>query len=126
MGEEEDDNWVPPEIACTLLPRLHWEGSDPEWNKEAIEFLNKTYAPDETIDGFDWHVIMRFNDVDRCENAFNDLSKVLKQCKEADPEQCRTHKYVKGIEYVGDEPSVRRKTGRQYHMPEAHAAKDEL
>merc|ERR1719188_2167965 len=79
---DDDENWVPPEIACTILPRLHWEGSEPEWNKEAIEFLRSTYNPDELIDGFDWHVIMRFNHVDRCEKTFDELNGVLQQCVE--------------------------------------------
>jgi len=115
-----DDNWVPPEIPCTILPRLHWEGSDPAWNKQAIENLKKDFNPDEVIDGFDWHVILRFNDVNRCESTFNSLAAVLKQCKEADQEKCHTHQYVKAIEYVGDEPEVRRQSGRHIHDPKAH------
>jgi len=121
----DDNNWVPPEIPCTILPRLHWEGSDPAWNKEAIEFLKQEYNPDEVIDGFDWHVIVRFNDVNRCESAFKSLEKVLSQCKESDQEKCHTHKYIKAIEYVGDEPEVRRQSGRHMHDPKAHK-KEEL
>merc|ERR1719359_1222215 len=96
----QEDAWIPPEIPCTILPRLHWEGSDPVWNKEAIQSLKDAYKPDEVIDGFDWHVILRFHDVNRCENVFMSLERDLKKCKEADPEKCRTHKYVKAIEYV--------------------------
>lgn len=112
---EDDDNWVPPEIPCTILPRLHWEGSDPEWNKEAVAALKNEYKPDEVIDGFDWHVILRFNDADRCEATYKSLDTTLSKCKETDPEKCRTHKYVKAIEYVGDDPETRRKTGRRIH-----------
>uniref|UniRef100_A0A7R9ZZV4 Uncharacterized protein n=1 Tax=Pyrodinium bahamense TaxID=73915 RepID=A0A7R9ZZV4_9DINO len=112
---EEDEDWVPPEIPCTILPRLHWEGSDPEWNKEAIESLRNEYQPDEVIDGFDWHVILRFNDVNRCEAAYSSLDSALQKCTEPDPEKCRTHKYVKAVEYVGDDPDTRRRTGRQHH-----------
>jgi len=124
--EEGDENWVPPEIPCTILPRLHWEGSDPEWNKEAILSLKKELEPDEVIDGFDWHVILRFNDVDKCEAAFNALNVVLSQCSESDPEKCHTHKYVKAIEYVGDDPNTRRKTGRHRYDPNAQKQRTEL
>jgi len=120
-----DDNWVPPEIPCTILPRLHWEGSDPAWNKEAIASLRSEFNPDEVIDGFDWHVILRFNDADKCEAAFNALAKVLGQCKDTDQEKCHTHKYVKAVEYVGDEPEARRSSGRHHHDPKAHR-KEEL
>lgn len=119
-----DDNWVPPEIPCTILPRLHWEGSDPSWNKEAITALKQEFNPDEVIDGFDWHVILRFNDANKCEQAFDKLAEVLKQCKELDQEKCHTHKYVKAVEYVGDEPDVRRQSGRHVHDPKAHAKQE--
>jgi len=121
----DSDNWVPPEIACTILPRLHWEGSDPAWNKEAIESLKKEFKPDEVIDGFDWHVILRFNDVNKCEASFDAIAKVLQQCKETDQEKCHTHKYIKALEYVGDAPDVRRQSGRHVHDPKANK-KDEL
>jgi len=114
--EEQEEGWVPPEIPCTVLPRLHWEGSDPPWNKEAIEALKTSFEPDEVIDGFDWHVILRFNNVDRCEAAFKSLKRVLDECKEPDPEKCRTHPYVKAVEYVGDDPDTRRRTGRHQHQ----------
>mmetsp|Transcript_16270 Transcript_16270/g.35609 ORF Transcript_16270/g.35609 Transcript_16270/m.35609 type:complete len:275 (-) Transcript_16270:69-893(-) len=117
--DEEDENWVPPEIPCTILPRLHWEGSDPEWNKEAIQSLREQFSPDEIIDGFDWHVILRFNDADRCEQVYVSLDETLRRCQEEDIEKCRTHQYVKAIEYVGDDPETRRKTGRRIHKPEA-------
>lgn len=119
-----DDNWVPPEIPCTILPRLHWEGSDPTWNKEAIASLKADFNPDEVIDGFDWHVILRFNDANKCEKAFDSLAKVLNECKEQDQEKCHTHKYVKAVEYVGDEPDVRRKSGRGVHDPKAHGKQE--
>jgi len=125
LDDDEDENWVPPEIPCTILPRLHWEGSDPDWNKEAIASLKKEYRPDEVIDGFDWHVILRFHDVDKCEACFNSLSDVLKKCKQADPEKCHSHAYVKAIEYVGDDPQTRRKSGRQTFVPKA-SRKEEL
>merc|ERR1712048_400767 len=117
---------VPPEIPCTILPRLHWEGSDPDWNRQATQALKDEYKPDELIDGFDWHVILRFNDADKCEAAYNSLDKALKQCTEMDPEKCRTHKYVKAIEYVGDDPETRRKTGRGYHNPKQNNQRTEL
>lgn len=123
---DEDENWTPPEIPCTVMPRLHWEGSDPEWNKEAIDALRKKYKPDELIDGFDWHVILRFNDADRCEKAYKSLEAVLNKCTEADPEQCRTHKHVKAIEYVGDDPETRRKTGRRFHKADPNQKRTEL
>eukprot|EP00929_Paragymnodinium_shiwhaense_P119675 TRINITY_DN91560_c0_g1_i1.p1 TRINITY_DN91560_c0_g1~~TRINITY_DN91560_c0_g1_i1.p1 ORF type:complete len:312 (-),score=70.15 TRINITY_DN91560_c0_g1_i1:129-1064(-) len=122
---DDDEEWTPPEIPCTIMPRLHWEGSDPAWNKDAVEALRKKYDPDELIDGFDWHVILRFNDADRCEKTYKSLEAVLNKCKEPDPENCRTHKYVKAIEYVGDDPDTRRKTGRKYHK-DAKKKKDEL
>merc|ERR1711972_816667 len=109
VAAEEDEDFVPPEIACTILPRLHWEGSDPEWNREAIEYLKRTHQPDETIDGFDWHVILRFNDADRCEKVYKSIEATLSECKEKDLEQCRPHKYIRAIEYVGDDPETRRK-----------------
>eukprot|EP00747_Dinoflagellata_sp_TGD_P185782 gnl/TRDRNA2_/TRDRNA2_42505_c0_seq1.p1 gnl/TRDRNA2_/TRDRNA2_42505_c0~~gnl/TRDRNA2_/TRDRNA2_42505_c0_seq1.p1 ORF type:complete len:236 (-),score=31.98 gnl/TRDRNA2_/TRDRNA2_42505_c0_seq1:179-886(-) len=112
---EDEDNWVPPEIPCTVMPRLHWEASDPKFNKEAVESLKRGYKPDEVLDGFDWHVVLRFNDVDRCENTYNSLQRELAKCKEQDREKCRTHPYVKEIEYVGDDPATRRKTGRAVH-----------
>mmetsp|Transcript_118020 Transcript_118020/g.204219 ORF Transcript_118020/g.204219 Transcript_118020/m.204219 type:complete len:218 (+) Transcript_118020:3-656(+) len=118
--DDEDGNWVPPEIPCTILSRLHWEGSDPKWNKEAVESLRKEFKPDEVIDGFDWHVILRFNDADRCEAVFKSLEVVLRRCKEEDQEKCHTHKYVKAIEYVGDEPEVRRQSGRRVHQAKAN------
>lgn len=117
-ADDDDENWVPPEIPCTLLPRLHWEGSDPKWNKEAVEALRGEFKPDELIDGFDWHVILRFNDVNRCEAAYQKISGVLAQCGD-DQEKCFAHKYVKAIEYVGDDPETRRKTGRHVFTPEA-------
>lgn len=123
---DEDENWTPPEIPCTVMPRLHWEGSDPEWNKEAIDSLRKKFKPDELIDGFDWHVILRFNDADRCEKAYKSLEAVLNKCTESDPEQCRTHKYVKAIEYVGDDPETRRKTGRKVHKADPNQKRAEL
>lgn len=123
QGGEED--WVPPEIACTVMPRLHWEGSEEEWNRKAVAALKKELKPDEVIDGFDWHVILRFNSADRCEEAYEALQSVLKLCKEKNPEDCRTHKYVKAVEYVGDDPETRRKSGRSHHRPEA-SAKEEL
>mmetsp|Transcript_69040 Transcript_69040/g.108978 ORF Transcript_69040/g.108978 Transcript_69040/m.108978 type:complete len:182 (+) Transcript_69040:3-548(+) len=124
----ESDKWVPPEIPCTILPRLHWEGSDPKWNKRAIEYLRKEYEPDEVIDGFDWHVILRFNDVNRCEETYNLLDSKLKECKESDIEKCHTHEFVKAIEYVGDDPEQRRRTGRHIHDPSKHpqAVRQEL
>lgn len=112
---DEDDHWVPPEIPCTILSRLHWEGSREDWNKEAVSALKSELQPDEVIDGFDWHVILRFHDADSCERAFTAINDVLRQCTEPDPESCRTHKYVKAIEYVGDEPETRRRTGRGIH-----------
>lgn len=118
MDEDEDEKWVPPEIPCTLLPRLHWEGSDPKWNKEAIDSLKAEFRPDEVIDGFDWHVIMRFHDVNRCEKAFNTINNVLAKCE--DKEKCYNHPYVKAIEYVGDDPETRRKTGRPVFNPADH------
>lgn len=117
-AEDDDENWVPPEIPCTLLPRLHWEGSDPKWNKEAVESLRSEFKPDELIDGFDWHVILRFNDVNRCEGAYKKVSGVLATCD--DQEKCFAHKYIKAIEYVGDDPDTRRKTGRHVFKPEEH------
>mmetsp|Transcript_57612 Transcript_57612/g.106493 ORF Transcript_57612/g.106493 Transcript_57612/m.106493 type:complete len:242 (-) Transcript_57612:62-787(-) len=103
------------EIPCTILPRLHWEGQDPEWNKEAIEAITKDLHPDEVIDGFDWHVILRFFDADRCEQVYEALHAVLSKCMDPDWENCRTHKYIKWIEYVGDDPETRRKSGRAIH-----------
>merc|ERR1719162_1812990 len=58
---EGDGGWTPPEIACTILGRMHWEGSDAAWNKDAVDKLKEEFLPDEVIDGFDWHVIFRFN-----------------------------------------------------------------
>jgi hypothetical protein len=108
------------------LPRLHWEGSDPAWNKEAVDSLKAQFKPDEVIDGFDWHVILRFNDVNKCEKAYNAIDKVLKQCTEQDQEKCHTHKHVKAIEYVGDDPATRRKTGRHIHVPNPNDKRQEL
>jgi hypothetical protein len=122
----EDDGWTPPEIPCTILPRLHWEGSDGTWNKNAIEALRNAYKPDEVIDGFDWHVILRFNDADRCEQAYDDLKATLDKCAESDSEKCRTHDYVKAIEYVGDDPETRRKTGRKIHKDGSPRGRTEL
>eukprot|EP00928_Gymnodinium_smaydae_P050421 TRINITY_DN33989_c0_g1_i1.p1 TRINITY_DN33989_c0_g1~~TRINITY_DN33989_c0_g1_i1.p1 ORF type:complete len:323 (+),score=68.46 TRINITY_DN33989_c0_g1_i1:50-970(+) len=119
-GEESD--WVPPEIPCTILPRLHWEGSDPDWNKKAVEHLRTQFAPDELIDGFDWHVILRFNDADRCERVYAELEGILNKCTESNVDLCRTHDYVKAIEYVGDTPETRRKTGRRVHQEASRAA----
>lgn len=113
---EEDPPWEPPEIPCTILPRLHWEGSDPKWNKEAIDALKAEWKPDEVIDGFDWHVILRFNEANRCEQCFNTIKAVLDKCE--DVEKCYTHPYIKAIEYVGDDPETRRQTGRTVHVPE--------
>eukprot|EP00440_Ansanella_granifera_P022201 gb/GFBE01024119.1/.p1 GENE.gb/GFBE01024119.1/~~gb/GFBE01024119.1/.p1 ORF type:complete len:237 (+),score=57.90 gb/GFBE01024119.1/:1-711(+) len=112
---EWDQGWVPPEIPCTLLARLHWEASEPAWNEAAVRSLKTEFEPDEVIDGFDWHVVLRFYAVDRCEAAFYALDAVLKKCTERDPEACRVHEYVKAIEYVGDDPATRRKTGRHLH-----------
>lgn len=125
LGTEADDHWTPPEIACTILPRLHWEGSDPEWNSAAIALLRQDYQPDELIDGFDWHVILRFYDVNRCERTYAALDKILKSCTDQNPDACRTHKYVKAIEYVGDDPETRRKSGRHVFVP-TKEARDEL
>mmetsp|Transcript_38558 Transcript_38558/g.86711 ORF Transcript_38558/g.86711 Transcript_38558/m.86711 type:complete len:239 (+) Transcript_38558:144-860(+) len=115
------------EIPCTILPRLHWEGQDPEWNKEAIEAIAKELQPDEVIDGFDWHVILRFIDANRCEQVYESLQAVLSKCMDPDWDNCRTHKYIKWIEYVGDDPETRRKSGRTVHKkrePQRHS--DEL
>eukprot|EP00403_Amphidinium_massartii_P040512 CAMPEP_0178452024 /NCGR_PEP_ID=MMETSP0689_2-20121128/44010_1 /TAXON_ID=160604 /ORGANISM="Amphidinium massartii, Strain CS-259" /LENGTH=244 /DNA_ID=CAMNT_0020077675 /DNA_START=13 /DNA_END=747 /DNA_ORIENTATION=- len=115
------------EIPCTILPRLHWEGQDPEWNKEAIESITKEYQPDEVIDGFDWHVILRFNDANRCEQVYTSIETVLKKCMDPEPENCRTHKFIKSLEYVGDDPATRRKTGRTVYKPGSETRrKDEL
>eukprot|EP00930_Biecheleria_cincta_P053239 TRINITY_DN38640_c0_g1_i1.p1 TRINITY_DN38640_c0_g1~~TRINITY_DN38640_c0_g1_i1.p1 ORF type:complete len:256 (-),score=35.21 TRINITY_DN38640_c0_g1_i1:33-770(-) len=121
-------DWIPPEIPCTILPRLHWEASEPEWNQKAVKSLKQEFQPDEVIDGFDWHVILRFHDVNRCEEVYNALDSQLKKCKEPDPEACRSHEYVKAIEYVGDDPSTRRKTGRHRFVPnqESGAGRSEL
>lgn len=102
-----DDDWVAPKIPCTILARLHWEASDPEWNRLAVSSLRADFAPDEVIDGFDWHAILRFDSVDRCEAAFVTMDNLLKSCK--NPERCYTHPYVNAIEYVGPSPEMRRK-----------------
>eukprot|EP00403_Amphidinium_massartii_P009902 CAMPEP_0178429318 /NCGR_PEP_ID=MMETSP0689_2-20121128/30738_1 /TAXON_ID=160604 /ORGANISM="Amphidinium massartii, Strain CS-259" /LENGTH=237 /DNA_ID=CAMNT_0020051131 /DNA_START=1 /DNA_END=710 /DNA_ORIENTATION=- len=103
--DPEDDGWIAPDLACTTLIRLHWEGSEPQWNKQAINALKAECLPDEVIDGFDWHVIFRFHDVNQCERVYKTISNVLEKC--LDREHCYTHPYVKDIEYVGDTPAAR-------------------
>eukprot|EP00747_Dinoflagellata_sp_TGD_P097398 gnl/TRDRNA2_/TRDRNA2_167130_c0_seq1.p1 gnl/TRDRNA2_/TRDRNA2_167130_c0~~gnl/TRDRNA2_/TRDRNA2_167130_c0_seq1.p1 ORF type:complete len:203 (-),score=30.21 gnl/TRDRNA2_/TRDRNA2_167130_c0_seq1:6-614(-) len=78
--DQEGSAWNAPEIPCTTLLRLHWEGSDIKWNGEAIKELKAELLPDEVIDGFDWHLVMRFHDVDRCERAYETVARVVGQC----------------------------------------------
>mmetsp|Transcript_60677 Transcript_60677/g.112570 ORF Transcript_60677/g.112570 Transcript_60677/m.112570 type:complete len:145 (-) Transcript_60677:7-441(-) len=113
----EDDAWTPPSLPCTTLIRLHWEGGELQWNKQAIGALKAECMPDEVIDGFDWHVIFRYKNVDHCERAYKTISNVLSKC--ADKEHCYTHPYVKDIEYIGDTPEQRRKhqeAGKDAHV----------
>jgi len=110
---DPEDPWQPSEIPCTILLRLHWNASKVKWRKRAISKLRKEHLPDEVIGGFEWHVIFRFHVVNQCERVFKTIHKVLKTC--ADPEECYAHEYVKGIEYVGDDPNTRKVSGRHLH-----------
>jgi len=96
-----------PDIPCTIVLRLHWEASEPTWNRQAVANLKEEFLPDEIIDDFEWHVIFRYLDVDHCEQTHNTLWNLLKDC--ADKERCYAHPYVKGIHYIGDSPETRRK-----------------
>mmetsp|Transcript_17681 Transcript_17681/g.40009 ORF Transcript_17681/g.40009 Transcript_17681/m.40009 type:complete len:240 (+) Transcript_17681:54-773(+) len=118
----EDDEWERPEIACTIMPQLHWEASEPEWNAHALRALREEFAPDEVLDCFRWHVVFRFYDVDRCEQAYETLNNLLSRCK--DPEKCYAHPYVKAVRYIGDDPETRRMTGRHIHKAQEHAREE--
>ncbi|CAE7710959.1 unnamed protein product [Symbiodinium microadriaticum] len=56
-------------IAPTLLLRLHWEASDDAWHADAVAKLREDFGPEEVIDDFDWHVIMRFKHTAACEEV---------------------------------------------------------
>eukprot|EP00927_Polykrikos_kofoidii_P063303 TRINITY_DN58111_c0_g1_i1.p1 TRINITY_DN58111_c0_g1~~TRINITY_DN58111_c0_g1_i1.p1 ORF type:complete len:301 (-),score=24.32 TRINITY_DN58111_c0_g1_i1:129-1031(-) len=99
------------EVPCTIVPQFHWEGSTPSWNREAISALRAELVPDEFVEGFDWHVIFRFHDLDHCERAYETLAFVLQGCE--CPERCYRHPYVKSVEYVGGDPASRRKSLEQ-------------
>jgi len=103
--------WKPPQLDCTLLLQLHWEASEAEWREAAMNTLRVELAPDEVVAGFDWHVIFRYQDPDRCELAYETVASVLRRCtkKEGDAERCYAHPLVRAVEYVGEEPALRRR-----------------
>eukprot|EP00913_Durusdinium_trenchii_P026781 g25122.t1 len=106
--DQQQDEWVPisPTVRrkCTLLLRLHWEAWDPTWSAEGIQAVARDLQAEEVIDGFDWHVIMRFKTRMMCRSAFQRMEKLLNTCNETDLELCRVHPYVKAVELLREMP----------------------
>eukprot|EP00439_Symbiodinium_sp_Y106_P042891 s283_g5.t1 len=84
-------------VAPTLLLRLHWEASDVAWRADAVAKLREDFGPEEVIDDFDWHVIMRFKHAAACEEVRDLLQNLVNLCD--DPESCFRHPYVQAVDY---------------------------
>jgi len=103
--DEAQSQWVAPEIPCTLLMQLHWEASEDTWREHAVTTLRDELQPDTVIADFDWHVIFRFDSVDRCGQAYDAIKTLLDMCEDA--ERCYTHPYIRTVQHVGREPQMR-------------------
>ncbi|CAE8609585.1 unnamed protein product [Polarella glacialis] len=109
---QDHDTYVPSRIPCTILVKLQGGDSDRDWMQEAVAMFKTDYQPDEVVDGFEWYIILRFYDANRCEASFRSLAAAIRKCEDMDLEACVTSKYLRTIEYIGDDPATRRETGR--------------